>query len=181
MKLQRTTPTLLLRSCSVGCAAMAAMLAIAVVPAITVPDAAVAQPYGAYGERPRGLRGGGVLEQLNLTQQQQVQLREIREKNRDAMRSKAEELRREQDKLRDLMASSAANGEVESQFGRVQSLRQEMSRLHFSQMLDMRNVLTPSQRAQLDKLMQDRRQGMRQRLRDRMAPPPGNPDLPTSP
>lgn len=98
-----------------------------------------------------------IFSQLNLNDEQIQQLRQIHERRRSSTRSLRDDLHQAEESLRALMVQTSTRTEIETQFERVQDLRQQVARSHFQIMLDMRDVLTPAQRQQFGQLMRDRR------------------------
>lgn len=64
--------------------------------------------------------------------------------------------------MRTLMRNSTTTrNQLEAQHRTITNLRQDLADLHFRQMLDIREVLTPAQRAELAQHMAQKRQGDR--------------------
>jgi periplasmic protein CpxP/Spy len=142
-------------------AALALALAIAMPVAFTFTQ----QPSSAQElvEAP-----GKVLQQLNLSTQQLQQIKAIRERNSSEIRASRQRLRQLQQEIQGLMAGTAPSDRVRSKFNELQSLKQQVAKLQFEQMLAMREVLTPQQRTQLAEVMKQRRGNRREnRMRDR--------------
>lgn len=106
--------------------------------------------YQGNGEQPRWL------DQLNLSPSQTQQINQIRDRYRNRIDERKSRLFEAHQNLRQLMASDASNNEVRSQYRKVSDLRTEVSSLRFESMLEMREVLTPAQRSQLDDVMSSR-------------------------
>lgn len=117
---------------------------------------------------------GDVFEQLNLTDTQKQQISSIRQKYRPNMDQTSERLRTSQQELQQLMASNAPRDRILSKYQQVSNLRQDMERMRFQSMLDIRDVLTTAQRQQLDQMMDKRRSRMRDQ-NDRPQSQPSNP------
>lgn len=109
-----------------------------------------------------GRRGGRMMEQLNLTPEQQQQLQAIRSKYQPQMSQKKQTLQQEQQELSRLMAGNASESQIRSQHERVQNLREELGNLRFESLLEMRTVFTSEQRQELAEMMQQRRGQMRE-------------------
>jgi Spy/CpxP family protein refolding chaperone len=106
-----------------------------------------------------GKRGPGgigrLVQQLNLTDAQQQQMRAIRERYEAGTKSQREEMRR-------LHESTQGEPSAETR-ERFQALRAQLDQSMRSQHEEMLNVLTTEQRAQFEQLIQERkaRQGER--------------------
>jgi periplasmic protein CpxP/Spy len=142
-------------------ATLALALAIAMPVTLTFSQPSHAQELG---EAP-----GKVLQQLNLSTQQLQQIKAIRERNSSEIRSSRQRLRQLQQEMQSLMAGTASSDQVRSKFNELQSLKQQVSKLQFEQMLAMREVLTPQQRTQLAESIKQRQGNRREnRMRDRV-------------
>ncbi len=145
-------------------AALALALAIAMPATYTFTQPSLAQELG---EAP-----GKVLQQLNLSNEQLQQIKAIRERNSSEIKSGRQRLRQLQQEMQSLMAGTASGDQVRAKFNEMQSLRQQVSKLQFEQMLAMREVLTPQQRTQLAEAIKqrkgNRRDPQRNRMRDRI-------------
>ncbi|WP_181280648.1 Spy/CpxP family protein refolding chaperone [Aphanothece hegewaldii] len=119
------------------------------------------QKYAQAGGSPqRSRRHTDVFEQLNLTEPQKQQISSIRLKYRDRMEQTSSKIRSTQQELQKLMASNASRNDIRAKHAQVGDLRQELDNLRFESMLDIRDVLTITQRQQLDQLMEQRRTRM---------------------
>ncbi len=145
------------------CASAAAVLLIAV----GVTTSAVITGSSQAQNVDKMPQQGQLLKQLNLTPAQMQQLQTIREKNKDAMRSNMQQMRQTQQELRTLMVGNANAEQLRTKFNEVQTLKQQTEKMRFESMLAMREILTPEQRTKIDQLMQQNKDGMRQRMRDR--------------
>lgn len=108
-----------------------------------------------------------LMQQLNLTPQQQQQLDTIRNNSRQQMSQRKQALRQAKQELGNLMAGTADENTIRAKYNQVQQLEQEMANLRFDSMLKMRTVLTPAQRQQFAQLMQQRRENYRNRAGNR--------------
>ncbi|WP_017306635.1 Spy/CpxP family protein refolding chaperone [Spirulina subsalsa] len=116
------------------------------------------QPGRHWGER----KGEGgherLMETLNLDENQRQQMQAIHERTRAQMSQNWEALQAAHQRMRELMASSSASEqELRAQHNELQRLQQEMGNLRFQSMLEMRNILTPEQRSQMNQMHQQRR------------------------
>ena len=110
---------------------------------------------------------GEVLKKLNLSNTQMQQLKAIRDRNKDTLKSSTQQLRQASQDIQNLLAGTAPTEQIRSKFNQVQNLKQQVAKLQFEQMLAMREILTPQQRMQLAQAMTQFRGNMRQRLQDR--------------
>ncbi|MBD1838093.1 Spy/CpxP family protein refolding chaperone [Coleofasciculus sp. FACHB-501] len=115
------------------------------------------------GARPQRGNKDGLLQQLNLTQQQMQQMQAIRQKYRTQIAPRQQALRQARQELATLMNSTASASQIRSKNQQVEELQQQLQKLRFESMLEMREVMTPEQRAKFVQLMQQRRQQKRQR------------------
>lgn len=106
---------------------------------------------------------GKLLQQLNLSNDQLQQIKNIRSRNNSEIRSSRQRARQLQQEIQDLMSGTASSDLVRAKFNELQSARQQAAKLQFEQMLAMREVLTPQQRSQLAQLIKQRRETRRNR------------------
>ena len=102
-------------------------------------------------------RGTNLLDNLNLSEEQQNQLQTIRTDYQPRLIEQREQTAQAHQTLREMMQNNTSTEELRNQHEQVQALRQEMANLRFESMLEMREVLTPEQREQFAELMQERR------------------------
>jgi periplasmic protein CpxP/Spy len=117
------------------------------------------------GPGSRSERGGNpeqMFEQLNLTPAQLSQIRTIREDSRATMQPLREQMRTGHQELRALMASDASADEIRQRHSALMGLDQQLRTQRFEVMLQIRDVLTPEQRAELAQLLEQRRSQQRQ-------------------
>lgn len=112
-----------------------------------------------------------LFEQLNLSQPQKQQISTIRQKYRNEMAQTSNKLRTAQQELQKLMASDASRESLRAKNQQVGDLRQEMDKLRFESMLDIRDVLTTAQRQELEQMMQQQRTRTPNRMNERPKPP----------
>jgi Spy/CpxP family protein refolding chaperone len=132
----------------------------------TIPESAQAQ-----GRPPRDGKKKDLFEQLNLSEPQKQQMTTIRQKYRGDIEQTHNRLRAARQELQQLMAGDASKDSIRAKHRQVGSLRQEIDRLRFESMLEIRDVLTPAQRRELAQLAEQRRGRMRDRMGDRPEPP----------
>ncbi len=140
--------------------------------ALGTPTAAYAAPQ-SFGEQIISQRrsGGGEewagkegwLEQLNLTPDQEQEIEIIRERYQPQMQATRDQMRENMQRMGEMMSGSTSDNELRNQHNRILQARQEIGQMQFEQMLAIRNVLTPEQRAQFAQLMQERRQNYQNR------------------
>jgi periplasmic protein CpxP/Spy len=106
-----------------------------------------------------------LIEQLNLTDDQKKKIAAIRQKYQQQTKQIRETLRINEQELDTLMANNASDRDIRSKHQQISRNRQEMSNLQFESFLEIRQVLTPTQRTEFAKLMQERRASFRNRSR----------------
>ena len=116
--------------------------------------------------RRRGRRGGRIIEELNLTSEQQEQLRGIRSQQREQLQALREQVRDSRQKMNEMIGGTATEEEIRAQHNKIRQLHQQIEEIRFESLLEMREVLTPQQRSQFTQLMEQRRQNFRQRRGD---------------
>ncbi|AFY70875.1 protein of unknown function Spy-related protein [Thalassoporum mexicanum PCC 7367] len=123
------------------------------------------QPLLAQGfEGPEaGRRGGRLLEELDLSDAQKQEIKEIHDRGRSQSQSLREQLRQEQEELKNLMTGTASESAIRSQFNQVKSLRTQLADIRFDHMMEVRAVMTPAQRQEFAQLMEERREQWRGR------------------
>lgn len=104
----------------------------------------------------RGNRINKVLKQLDLTTEQSAQIETIKESSRASKESLGEQMRAEKQEMRSLFQSDASSAALTQQHQKLQNLRQQMSNNRFETMLQIREVLTSEQRAQMAELISQR-------------------------
>ncbi len=113
-----------------------------------------ATPY--RGRKNRGRGWERMLQQLDLTSEQREKIDEIQEESRREYKALRQEIRDSHQEMQSLLASDASNGELKKQHRAMQRLRQKMGDRRFETMLEIREVLTPEQRAQMAQFRQNR-------------------------
>jgi len=121
--------------------------------------------------RPGGAPAESWLRDLNLSPQQLEQMKKIRQQYQGQLQTQRQSLNQAQQELREFMAGNAPAEQIRQKHTQVRELRREMSDTQFETMLAIREILTPEQRRMLDQRMQNMKEGIRQRLRDRRTPP----------
>jgi len=134
-----------------------------VLPNLLIAQAGVRQPLGT------GQAGG--LRNLNLTPQQIKDMQAIRTKYQPRLTQQRQALQQAMQALRQLMVGNASPDQIRKQHAEVSRLRQQLESTRFESMLEVRDILTPEQRLQFDQQLQQRREGMKTRLRQRINQP----------
>ena len=119
--------------------------------------AAIAAVAGPAISEP-GRRLERLSQELDLTPDQEAQIRTIFEGARADTAGGREELKAAREELKALLAGNASEAELRQQHDAIQSLREELGDRRFEGILDVREVLTPEQRTRLTELHAGRRQ-----------------------
>ena len=108
--------------------------------------------------RPRRMNNSreGLIEQLNLTDDQKSKVAAIRQKYRGKIQKLQETIRKNEQELNSLLSNNASDREFRSKHQQISRNRQEMSNLQFESFLEIRQVLTPAQRTEFSQLMRER-------------------------
>lgn len=123
------------------------------------PDFAQARgPQSEGGERQHHRRGKGFMKKLDLSEEQRSKVKEIRQ----AGKAKRQELRAKvneaQEAFQAAQKSDASRSEILSKFDELSALKAQMGRLRIEGMLDIREILTPEQRAKAQSALEKRRE-----------------------
>lgn len=109
-------------------------------------------------QRGGGQRGpGGLMQNLNLSEQQQQQIQAIRDRYESQFEQNRNAMEQAREQLRTLMTGNANDNQIRAQHQQVQQLAQQMGNLHFESMMEIRNVLDATQRQQFGEMMNQRR------------------------
>ncbi|WP_199245394.1 Spy/CpxP family protein refolding chaperone [[Phormidium] sp. ETS-05] len=106
-----------------------------------------------------GMGGDRLLQQLNLSQEQMQQIENIRTQYQSQFQAQMEQMRTERERMQNLLASDASEGDLRNQHNKMTQLHQKMGEMRFNQMMEIRRVLTSEQRRQMAQLMQQRGPG----------------------
>ena len=107
-------------------------------------------------------READLIDKLDLSAAQKQQIQGIRANYRSQMGVKRAAVQQAKNTMRILMRNSTTTrNQLETQHRTITNLRQDLADLHFQQMLDIRAVLTPAQRAELAQHMAQKHQGDR--------------------
>lgn len=91
-----------------------------------------------------------LIDKLDLSDAQKQAIRAIRSGYRSQIESKRAAMQQASETMKDLMQNSnTSRNQLENQHRTLSSLRQDLANLHFQQMMDIRDELTPTQRAEL--------------------------------
>ena len=131
------------------------------------PDILAQLPVRPDREKSPDLASGRVLKQLNLSPEQLQKLKAVRDRNNASISDLMQRSRQASKELRDLLASNEADAIIRAKHEEVLNLHQDLRRQHFERTLDMREILTPQQRSQLNEIMKNNRPRMRDRLKER--------------
>ena len=133
--------------------------------------AAVAQPQ-RRAEREHLRQGPRLVEELDLTEQQESQWKDLRfalEKKQTATRAKVDVARIE---LKELMSADKLDrAAIEKKTKEISDLQYQMKLAHIDHMFAVLNILTPEQQEEWKEHMARPRSGMRDRLRHMMRGP----------
>ncbi|MGI0489013.1 Spy/CpxP family protein refolding chaperone [Pantanalinema rosaneae CENA516] len=139
--------------------ALGATVTFATAPSLS-PQPIAQRPTGSESDR-------GWLRQLNLTPDQLKQIRAIRSRYKEPLEDKRQALRQARQELQTLMSGNASTAEIQQKFDQIQPLRQELMRMQFNSLLEIRQVLTVEQRQKFGDIQQRRHGNVRNRLRER--------------
>ncbi len=112
-----------------------------------------------------------LLRQLNLTEAQKQQIKTIQERDRESRKSAIEQLRSGETELKNMLDGTSSNETIRAKFNQIQNLRQQNMKMHFEQMLAIREVLTVQQRSQLSQILKSGQGKFRERLQKRQPMP----------
>jgi Spy/CpxP family protein refolding chaperone len=139
----------------------------AVVLAVSLPKLAVASPVeGRTFEvsQATNLRQPdqdappvGLFDELNVTPEQKQEIQEIRDQHRLTLEQRQQQLQQVQQELNQLIASEAPKEQIRQKHDQLLQMTQDMKELNFDVMLQLRDILTPEQRARFAEIMQNRR------------------------
>lgn len=120
-------------------------------------------------EQPRGHQQEKMqlLEELDLTSEQQQRLQTIRLQYHNEISQHQQELGQSTQDLGELMTGTASVDQIRTQHQQVQAISQQLEELRFESLLAMREVLTPQQRQRFASMMQQRRDEFRKPMQNR--------------
>jgi periplasmic protein CpxP/Spy len=118
-----------------------------------------------------GNRGQKMFEQLNLSADQETQIKSIMEQAKTSNQGLREQVKTAREQLKTVMASSDASDDaIRQAHQQVQTLGQQVGEQRFETMLKIRSVLTPAQRTKFAELRKQGRGHHKGGHRDRQAP-----------
>jgi periplasmic protein CpxP/Spy len=118
-----------------------------------------------------GNRRQKMFEQLNLSADQQAQIKNIMEQAKTSNQGLRQQVKTAREQLKTLMASNDASDDaIRTAHQQVQTLGQQMGKQRFDTMLKIRNVLTPAQRTKFAELHKQGGEHHKWGNRDRQAP-----------
>jgi protein CpxP len=145
----------------------AAVLALGLAGVGLAADEGAGRGEGFGRGRGHGRHGGDFMRSLNLTDDQKAQLKSMREQQHEALKPVFEQERALRDQIRQALDSGNADaarvGQLEIQ---AHKLRQQIRAEREKGMAAFVGVLTPEQKAQWEKMKQEREQ-RRQQFKDR--------------
>jgi len=109
------------------------------------------------GKSDRGQKMERMLQQLNLTSEQSQQIEAIKERSQTNMEGLREQAKVQKEEMQTLLASDASTEEIREQQQEAQNLRQQLDSNRFETMLEIREILTPEQRARMLELRESHR------------------------
>lgn len=121
-------------------------------------------PLNSYPERSlqvaknSGSKEQEIFRSLNLSPAQLSRMQVIRQKYKARIVQRQQSLRQAYGQLKNLMVGDANARQIRSQHDRVQNLENKLEDVRLESLLEMREVLTPSQRRKLVQMME--RKGM---------------------
>ncbi len=104
-----------------------------------------------------------IFQQLNLTDEQTEKILGIRQQNQQEIRQNIQDLRNAQEELNQMITGTDTDNQLRQKHDRVLQLRRELAELQFNTILKIREVLNPDQLQQWSKLMQQRRESLKNR------------------
>ncbi len=115
------------------------------------------QPQPGRGFERLEERKGRLIEELNLSPQQQQQLEAIRQQRRAELENLKQRMKLLRQEMDQLLSSNAPEASLRAKFAEIQAVKQKMAEVRFEQMLATREVLTPEQRVKFQELASQRR------------------------
>lgn len=95
-----------------------------------------------------------IKEELNLTEEQKKQLKEMQATyGKEAMKKKHAEMDKAQDELEEALKSDASDEKVREKFVALQKIQEDFAKTRFERILHIRSILTPEQRAKFKNMI----------------------------
>lgn len=98
------------------------------------------------------------LKELNLTKEQKDKVKAIRESSKGKGKELRQATKEARKNMKALLASDASKEEIAKAFDVVQAKQAESAKFMFTQMLQVREILTPEQRAKMKELKESHRE-----------------------
>lgn len=98
-----------------------------------------------------------LLQQLDLTPEQSQQIDTIRQQSKNASQDLREQMKAQHQEMKALLASDEDGEQIRAEFQETQNLRQQLGNNRLETMLQIREVLTLEQRAEVADLMEQHR------------------------
>jgi periplasmic protein CpxP/Spy len=98
-----------------------------------------------------------IFKALNLSPSQVKQMQAIRRNYKNRLNQRHAAFKKAQNELMSLMAANATANQIRAKHDRIQTLQNQIGDLRLESLLEMREVLTPSQRQKLAQIMAKRR------------------------
>ena len=92
----------------------------------------------------------GMLEELNLTTEQQQQMQDLRTKHQKEMIPLRADLKVERIELQELIRSNAGQSEINAKIDRIGQMETSLEKKRVAHRLEMRGILTPEQQEKFD-------------------------------
>ena len=119
---------------------------------LSIKEVIVADSSSTISQQKKAL---SLFQQLDLTKEQQQQIKRIHHRYRQQVQAKKQDIARLQQQLSDMMVGTEPESLLGAKHQQLNLLRQEMGTLRFETMLATREILTPQQRQKFRKLVQN--------------------------
>ena len=110
---------------------------------------------GKHGDEEK--RMTRLLQELDLTTEQSQQIETIQQQSETATKDLKEQMRSQHETMKSLLASDADTEQIREQHQAAQGVRQQLGDNRFETMLQIREVLTREQRAEMAELIEQHR------------------------
>ncbi len=105
----------------------------------------------------------GMMKELNLSEEQRKQMKEIRSANRDQMKSLRTQKKELHEKMQNLLKTNGSDSDLKSLHEKLSQTKAQMGKLRFEQMLAIRKILNEDQRKKFHEMKEKRFRGHRDR------------------
>jgi periplasmic protein CpxP/Spy len=112
-------------------------------------------PHNAIAGK-REHREQEIFKSLNLSRSQVTRMRGIRQKYQNRINQRERSLKQAYQQLRVLMGGNASSAQIRAKYNQVQNLHNQLGDLRLETLLEMRAVLTPSQRQKLAQIISNK-------------------------